>query len=148
MAWPWMPTLMAPELAMRPNGRHGTRSRYSRGCRCDICRTMHAILHRRAEYASPLAPIHQKRAHAAVVQAVRDGLLVAPDECEECSARPRRKANGKRAIEAHHDDYTKPLEVRWLCKPCHSVADRANRSRRPLHSGEGAGASDERKVLA
>lgn len=33
-------------------------------------------------------------------------------------------------ITAHHVDYSKPLEVRWLCKPCHESLHRAEIARR------------------
>lgn len=52
------------------------------------------------------------KAHNAVNNAVRDGRLNKPDSCECC---------GKEAyLEAHHCDYSKPLDVMWLCKPCHA----------------------------
>ena len=35
-----------------------------------------------------------------------------PGACSQC--------NSTGHIHAHHDDYTKPLEVRWLCVACHS----------------------------
>jgi hypothetical protein len=43
-------------------------------------------------------------------RAIRSGALI-KQPCEVC-------ANPK--SEAHHDDYSKPLEVRWLCKAHHS----------------------------
>lgn len=42
---------------------------------------------------------------------VRAGRIVKPLFCSACDK--------VRAVFAHHDDYAKPLEVRWLCKPCH-----------------------------
>lgn len=49
------------------------------------------------------------RAHYLVSNAVRDGRLKR-EPCENC---------GDRRSQAHHDDYSKPLDVRWLCAKCH-----------------------------
>lgn len=37
--------------------------------------------------------------------------LVNPHICSQCG--------GTVMVEAHHDDYNKPFEVRWLCRICH-----------------------------
>jgi len=64
---------------------------------------------------------HPERPAAAlaVSNAVRDGRLV-KQPCEFC---------GALKVEAHHDDYTKPLEVRWLCNKHHKLADVERRLR-------------------
>lgn len=55
---------------------------------------------------------HKIAAHRAVQLACVSGELERPDNCESCYQPAQH-------IEAHHDDYTKPLEVKWLCKTCH-----------------------------
>lgn len=50
---------------------------------------------------------------------LRDGVIVRPTVCEECGAEPLPLKDGRSSIQGHHHDYTKPLEVRWLCIPCH-----------------------------
>jgi len=42
--------------------------------------------------------------------------LKKPEECEICS--------GKGRLEAHHPDYSKPLNFKWLCKRCHAYIHR------------------------
>ena len=54
-------------------------------------------------------PIKHK-AHILVSNAIRDGKLF-KEPCSECGSEDR--------IHAHHDDYAKPLNVRWLCAACH-----------------------------
>jgi len=53
----------------------------------------------------------KKRAHWAVKRAKRKGSL-APMPCEVC---------GSMRAEAHHDDYSKPLDVIWLCRLHHQT---------------------------
>lgn len=55
---------------------------------------------------------HKRNAHLKVQRAIMKGILIRPFSCECC------KKDGK--IEAHHDDYNKPLEVMWLCVDCHN----------------------------
>lgn len=52
-------------------------------------------------------------AQLAVQQAIRSGRLVRPESCSECGASC--KPHG------HHDDYSQPLIVRWLCRACHAA---------------------------
>jgi hypothetical protein len=51
----------------------------------------------------------QDAAQIAVVAAVRAGTLT-PMPCQVCS---------HQEAEAHHQDYTRPLSVVWLCKKHH-----------------------------
>ena len=50
------------------------------------------------------------RAHRMLNYRVKKGLIVR-QPCERCGATER--------INGHHDDYSKPLAVRWLCTYCH-----------------------------
>jgi ribosomal protein S27AE len=53
----------------------------------------------------------KQNAHAAVQRALKKGCLERPDECQQCGRIGR--------VLAHHEDYSKQLEVIWLCSPCH-----------------------------
>ena len=52
---------------------------------------------------------HECYAHNQINNAIKLGKLIRKP-CEVCGTEP---------TDAHHDDYNKPLEVRWLCKRCH-----------------------------
>jgi hypothetical protein len=56
----------------------------------------------------------KRKAHAAVAQAVFYGRIVKPTNCQDCG-----KEFPKARIHGHHADYSKPLEVSWLCHTCH-----------------------------
>jgi hypothetical protein len=51
----------------------------------------------------------RRAAHSAVSSAIKSGKLVRMP-CERC---------GCEKSVAHHEDYDLPLDVNWLCQPCH-----------------------------
>lgn len=55
-------------------------------------------------------------ARAKARYAVKKGILTKPKWCEVC--------NLVKPLQGHHEDYTKPLEVIWLCTNCHADADK------------------------
>ena len=59
------------------------------------------------------------RAAFVVKAAIRDGRLAKPSQCNGCGhSFPLPK------IQAHHEDYSKPLVVIWLCHRCHTARHR------------------------
>ncbi len=58
------------------------------------------------------------KAEQAVNNAIRDGKIDRPKQCEVCMTTYK--------VVAHHDDYSKPLSVRWLCQACHMQWHRDN----------------------
>jgi len=55
---------------------------------------------------NPLKRYAQKQVEKAII----NGTLVRPLEC---------RCGSNENIQAHHDDYNAPLDVRWLCSKCH-----------------------------
>ncbi len=47
------------------------------------------------------------------------GILIKPEACSVCGVAPKKWRNGHSSLQAHHLDYSKPLEVVWVCNHCH-----------------------------
>jgi hypothetical protein len=52
--------------------------------------------------------------------AIKNKLIIPENQCSMCASTNQ--------IEGHHDDYTKPLEVRWLCSKCHKQWHKHNQA--------------------
>lgn len=52
--------------------------------------------------------------------AVAAKKIVKPNICEHCTKIASR-------IEGHHQNYANPLDVNWVCPPCHAILDRKSR---------------------
>lgn len=57
---------------------------------------------------------HKRNVHIVVGNAIKRGLIV-PERCFRC---------GAEKAQAHHEDYSKPFEITWLCEPCHGARHR------------------------
>lgn len=84
----------------------------------------------------PATRAQKRRAGELARQAIKDGVIIKPTSCEVCGAVSQmEERDGSKflngvlvpytflapnpRIEAHHDDYSKPLDVRFLCTACH-----------------------------
>ena len=72
------------------------------------CQHREDLSEKRREYRAS-DPI-RRFAHDIVSEARRRGELT-PCSCENCGSTNK--------TEAHHGDYSKPLDVQWLCRSCH-----------------------------
>jgi hypothetical protein len=50
-------------------------------------------------------------AHSRLWRAIGRGEIVIPETCQSCGK--------KGSVHGHHHDYSKPLDVEWLCPACH-----------------------------
>lgn len=66
-------------------------------------------------------------AHLAVQRALKAGILE-KESCEVC---------GNENVDAHHDHYDDPLEVRWLCRRHHTRLHHYGEDMFPLRSTVG-----------
>lgn len=92
---------------------------HGRECsRCDndrqvgrYCRPCHAAYMRDWRKTHPLTPEQRRKDNARSYAGVylRRGKLI-PQPCKRCKAEK---------AEMHHPDYSQPLNVIWLCRPCH-----------------------------
>lgn len=91
--------------------RANSRAWYSRNA--DVVKD----LARRWASDNPLRRRMAGNAKSIVRRAILSGTLTRPTECAWCAA------SGV-AIEGAHSDYSKPLQVVWLCRSCHRTWDR------------------------
>ena len=66
------------------------------------------------------------RAQTTVENALKANRLTKPTQCEDCGRGAR--------LHGHHSDYTRPLEVNWLCPLCHSARHSETLHLRPVPS--------------
>ncbi len=69
-----------------------------------------------AKASSTPEGLQKVRARKRLSDLVREGRIKRPTNCESCGVAC--KPNG------HHEDYSKPLDVQWLCSTCHGLVHR------------------------
>ena len=97
--------LLRRRTKMRTQQRHGAENHFHRG---DTKANDHA--QNMVEYA------------------IRKSILTPRSTCEKCGKEGKKFKDGRRQIQAHHCDYNKPLDVMWLCQPCHHAWHKSNKA--------------------
>lgn len=98
---------MVSEICYRchENKKMGPKSKYCKDC--------HAAYTREWRKTHKLSGVAKKKdsVRSYLNVYVKRGKIFSPEQCERC--------NGKEKLHAHHYDYNKPLDVIWVCIPCH-----------------------------
>lgn len=74
------------------------------------------IATRRAIIKSTKKYQFKQNARAVVARAIKSGKIKKPANCSICMS--------QKDIQGHHKNYTKPLEVVWVCRWCHIELDK------------------------
>ena len=59
----------------------------------------------------PIRPAHSKLQYA-----INKGDIIRPSVCQICG-----ETKPLSDIQGHHDDYSKPFSVVWMCRKCHAT---------------------------
>lgn len=98
--------------------RHRNRTRYLENKRvwnaANLCSVR--VSRRKSDQKYAKANRVKENCRRAVCRAIAKGVLVRSWRCSSCYVTAK--------TYAHHADYTKPLEVAWVCRLCHSDLDR------------------------
>lgn len=91
------------------------KAKYRRRNKNRLLSTQYKRRERKREDLSP-----KRKAWNKVYYALKTDKITKPNVCQICG-----KAEN---IQAHHDDYSKPLDVTWVCQYCHVELDNQRRA--------------------
>lgn len=99
--WMW---LKRRNVEFRDNKKYGKENHFYRGTKAD------------------------DHAQNVLEEAIEKGLVKRSEVCE-CCGKSYRMKDGRTAIQAHHCDYNRPLDVMWLCQKCHHEWHKNNKAK-------------------
>lgn len=73
------------------------------------------------------------RAQNILEKAIGRGQVLRQHRCEACGYEGT-FSDGRTAIQAHHCDYNRPLDVMWLCQKCHHEWHKYNKAKEVVPS--------------
>jgi len=73
------------------------------------------------EYRKDEDFLMREKARGILNKRIQSGKIINPNKCSECGE--------EGYSEAHHEDYSRPLDVIWLCKLCHEEIHHSNEGR-------------------
>ena len=81
------------------------------------------------KYSRDYAKTKEGKAQQRVRDDVKAGYVRKPTKCDRC----HKDGLKGHALQAHHHDYDKPLEIEWLCHDCHGDQQNAEKTKEIKH---------------